>query len=281
VAVRHWFAYGSGMPLDPDREIYPNAPLKLVAFELRYPPVRAFDSDQGQQAVYERLRDQLPILGAPPVTTFEVGPSGPRQTGQGMRVLDRRRTETVTVTDQALTVETSAYTRYEEFAALLKQALIAANDVGQIPAALRVGLRYIDEIHVPGVQTVEDWRDYITDDLLAPAFFEGYSTLDYRGLLGLQVAGDSVVTVRFGVVEAPVVDPNGPLRIRDSPEGRYFLLDVDCAWTAPQDEYLEFDVNGALQRSETLHEPIRTIFERAIKPKLRDEVLRRKENANG
>jgi uncharacterized protein (TIGR04255 family) len=269
------------MVLDPDREIYPNAPLKLVAFELRYPPVRAFDSDEGQQAVYARLRDRLPILGPPPIAAFEVGPAGPRQIGQGMRVLDRRRTEAVTVTDQALTVETSAYTRYEDFRELIELALAAANDVGQLPAVLRVGLRYIDEIVVSGVRTVDEWRAYITDDLLAPALVEGYTTLEYRGSLGLQVAEDSIVTVRFGAVEALVVDPNGPLRIRASPEGPYFLLDVDSAWTAPPDEYLEFDVQGALQKSETLHEPIRTIFERAIKPKLRDEVLRRKENVDG
>jgi uncharacterized protein (TIGR04255 family) len=269
------------MVLDPKREIYPNAPLKLVAFELRYPPVRAFDTDEGQQAFYERLRDRFPILGPPPITGFEVGLSGARQIGQGMRVLDRRRTETVTVTDQALTIETSAYTRYEDFRAVIERALVAAHDVGQLPAALRVGLRYIDEIVVPGVRTVEEWRAYITDDLLVPALVEGYATLEYRGSLGLQVAEDSVVTVRFGVVEAPVVDPNGPLRIRGSPEGPYFLLDIDSAWTAPQDEYLEFDVKGALDRSETLHEPIRMIFERAIKPKLRDEVLRRKENVDG
>jgi uncharacterized protein (TIGR04255 family) len=269
------------MALDPDREIYPNAPLKLVAFELRYPTVRAFEADQGQQAIYDRLREDFPILGVPPITTIEVGPSGSRQIGQGMRVLDRRRTRTVTVTDQALTIETSAYGRYEEFATLIEQALRAANEVGHLPAVVRVGLRYIDEIVVTGVESVEQWREYITDDLLAPGLVEGYSTIDYRGSIGLQVADDNVVTVRFGVVDAPVVDPNGPLRIPDSPEGRYFLLDVDSAWTAPQEEFLEFNIDSVLQRSESLHEPVRTIFERAIKPRLRDEVLRRKDDVDG
>lgn len=267
------------MALDPHREIYPNAPLKLVAFELRFPPVRRFDSDDGQQALYEALREEFPILGPPPVMEIEMSPGGTRQNIRGTRMLNRSRTRTVTFTDQALTVETSAYRRFEEFAELVRTALEAADQVGRLPAVLRAGLRYIDEIVVLGVTHVEAWADYITEDLLSPAVFQDYETIEYRGTLGLRVADNHRVDVRFGAVDTPVVDPDGPLRIHESPSGQYFLLDVDSAWTAPGEEFLEFDVEATLGRCEALHEPVREIFERAVKPKLRDEVFRKDADA--
>lgn len=265
------------MALDPNREIYPNAPLKLVAFELRYPPVPLFEAEDGKQALYAGLREEFPILGPPPSISLEVVPTGTHQRILGTRVLDRKRRQTVTVTEQALTVETSAYVRYEDFAELIERALTVADGVGRLPAIQRIGLRYIDEIVVPGVDDTSGWREYIADDLVAAARFEGYPTVEYRGALGLQVADQHVVAVRFGIVDTPVVDPGGPLQIPESPPGKYFLLDIDSAWTAPAGEFPEFETAGVLARTEELHGPIRSIFERAIKPKLRDEVLRRKE----
>lgn len=266
------------MPLDPDREIYPNPQLNLVAFELRYPRVPPLDSEQGHRAVYDAMREELPILGPPPNLHLEMSPVGTKQTQAGMRLLDRRRTRTITLTDQGLTVETSAYEKYEEFAGLVERALRIVNDVAALPAVLRIGLRYIDEIEVEGVHTVEAWKEYVEDDLLAPGIYHGYSTVEYRASVGLQVDEQHRVTLQFGVVDQPVVNPDGPLRIRRSPTGSYFLLDIDSAWTAPSEEFVEFDIEGVLQRSETLHDPVRAIFERAIKPRLRDDVLRRKEN---
>lgn len=277
LAVRLWFAYSSTVPLDPNREIYANPQLNLVAFEIRYPPVPPLDTDQGHRAVYEALREELPILGAPPHVQIEMSPAGAKQTQVGMRLLDRRRTRTVTLTDTALTVETSAYIKYEDFAALIERALRVVNGVAELPAVLRVGLRYIDEIEVQGVETVEAWQEYIVDDLLAPGIYHGFPTVEYRGSLGLQVAEDHRVTLQFGVVGQPVVNADGPLRIPRSPSGPYFLLDIDSAWTAPSEEFVEFEVEAVLDRCEHLHDPVRAIFERAIKPKLRDDVLRREE----
>jgi len=265
------------VPLDPNREIYANPQLNLVAFELRYPPVPSLDTEQGHRMVYDALREELPILGSPPQIQFEMGPGVAKQTPAGMRLLDRRRSRTVTLTDQALTVETSAYVKYEDFAALIERTLRVVDGVGDLPAVLRVGLRYIDEIQVPGVETVEAWQEYIADDLLAPGIYHCYPTVEYRGSLGLQVAEDHRVTVQFGVVGQPVVNADGPLRIPRSPSGPYFLLDIDSAWTAPPEEFVEFEVDAVLERCEHLHDPVREIFERAIKPKLRDDVLRREE----
>jgi uncharacterized protein (TIGR04255 family) len=181
------------------------------------------------------------------------------------------------VTEEALSVETSAYGRYEDFARLIELGLAAADGVGRLPAIQRIGLRYIDEISAPGIKHARDWRDYIADELLAAATVEGYSTVDYRGALGLSVTDEHSVALRFGIVDTPVVDPSGPLRITESPPGTYFLLDIDSAWTAPLGEFPEFDSAAVLARAEELHEPIRDLFERSIKPKLRDEVLRRKD----
>jgi uncharacterized protein (TIGR04255 family) len=264
------------MALDPQREIYPNAPLKLVAFELRFPPVPDFETEDGHQQMYRALRDDFPILGPPPAGELEIDlASGTRTTRpRGLRAMNRDRTCSIVMMREALTVETSSYDRYEDFAQMLKRVLASADAISPIPATQRIGLRYIDEIVVPNADEIRDWSPYIADDLLAPGIVDDYPTLDYRAGIGLAVSDLHKVAVRIGVVSEPVVDPQGPLRISDSPPGSYFLLDIDSSWDAPRDEYPEFDLDQVLEISEDLHEPVRTLFERAIKPKLRDEVFR-------
>ncbi len=262
------------MPLDPDREIYPNAPLRLVAFEVRYPPVPQFESATGQERIYEALRDDFPIYGPPPITQFELGAGGTRQSQRGVTFMNRQRTLSVAITNESLAIETSAYERFEHFSALIQRVVRVAEELGRIPAMLRLGLRYIDEIVVPGVEGVEAWREYIADDLIAAGQFHGYPTLDYRVSLAIRIGDDHVVNVRGGMVRDRILNPDGALRIAQAPQGEYFLLDLDSYWSSPGDEYPEFSSQAVLETCERLHDPIRTVFERAIKPKLRDEVLR-------
>ena len=126
-------------PLDPSREIYPNAPLKLVAFELRFPEVP--ELLDYQPSLDRRLRKRLPILGPPPVgeMRFELGMgigATPRTLHRqgGLRRLNRRRRQAVTVTPTNVLVETSDYTRFEEFRAFVEEVLGHLGDTVELPA---------------------------------------------------------------------------------------------------------------------------------------------------
>ncbi|HEU4977932.1 MAG TPA: TIGR04255 family protein, partial [Solirubrobacteraceae bacterium] len=69
---------------DPNRTIYPNAPLQLVAFQLRYPPAPALNEQGPQQQLYERLRESFPIIGDAPFVKVEVSGVGAKQSSSGI-----------------------------------------------------------------------------------------------------------------------------------------------------------------------------------------------------
>ena len=256
--------------LDPDREIYPRAPLKLVAFEIQYSALPRLESEQWE-GVYEQLRSDLPILGPRPRHELQVSPSGAQERERGHRLMDRRRTKSVVLFNESANVEVSNYERFEDFAELVTKLLSVLNDVAGIPSVQRLGLRYIDEIEVPRFEpgAVGDWSRFIAAHLLAPAESR-FQVAEYRAALRMTIHDGHNVGFRYGVLQEHVVDPNGPLRIKESPSGQFFLLDLDSFWTAPQDEYPEFDVDDVAGRLVELHAPVRELFEASITDEFRD-----------
>lgn len=282
LVVRFWFAYSNGMTsLDPNREIYPNAPLKLVAFELRYPEVP--ELLDGQPDLDQRLRKRLPLLGPPPVSEmhFEVaGSAAPRAFGRqgGLRRTDRRRRQAVAVTPIGTTIETSQYTRFEDFRAFVEEVLGHLAATVEVPAVERVGIRYIDEVDPVDLTQPVDWSDYIAPELLWVSRFFDHEPLETNTVAVFSPATDQQLVVRYGVARAPVVNPGGPLHITRSPAGSYFLIDIDSGWNAPADDLPEFAVRDVLDLLERLHAPVRDVFERMITDKLRDHFKTSGEN---
>ena len=265
------FAFGSDIvrlmptsPLDPNREIYPKAPLKLVAFEIRYSASPRLESDHWEP-VFERLREELPILTPPPRHELQIGPDGPRERARGRRFMNRARTCSATLFDESATLEASAYVRFEDFSGLARRLLVAIDECAGIPSVQRLGLRYIDEIQVPGFDpaAVSDWSRYIAAQLLEPTR-DRHEVVDFRVGVGLRIHDDHQVGFRYGRLEEPVVDPEGPLKIIDSPTGPYFLLDFDSFWTAPENEFPPFEIDAVEERLLELHAPIRELFESSI-----------------
>jgi uncharacterized protein (TIGR04255 family) len=264
------FAIGSVIVrevLDPNREIYAQAPLMLVAFELRFTTIPGLESGRWEE-VYAAIRESFPIVGPPPRVALQFSPGGAEQKIQGVRLLDRERSRAVAIYDESVIVETSAYVRFEELLELIKLVLCALHRVAPIPAVQRVGLRYIDEISVPEID--HDWSRYIDESLLCPlGKFAEFSPGAYSGTLELRAGEQRMVTLNYGVFAEPVVNPDGALRISKSPEGAYFLIDLDSFWNAPQSEFPEFQIQQVLEKCEQLHDPIRRIFEQSITDDLR------------
>jgi uncharacterized protein (TIGR04255 family) len=280
--VRFWFAYSTRMPtLDPKREIYPNAPLRLVAFELRYPAVP--ELLDAQPELDQRLRKRLPLLGPPPVSEmhFEVAAgASPRAFGRqgGLRRTDRRRRQAVAITPIAATIETSEYTRFEEFRGFVEEVLGYLAATVELPAVERVGIRYIDEVDPVDFPQPVDWSDYIAPELLRVSEFFGHEPLETNTVAVFAPAPGQQLVLRYGVAQAPVVNPGGPLHITRSPAGPYFLIDIDSGWNAPADDLPEFAVDEVLDLLDRLHAPVRDVFEQMITDKLRDHLRTSREN---
>src|SRR5450756_1609825 len=141
---------GEGSVMADTHEIYPNAPLALVAVEVRFPEApseralpmplqRSFRDLLGEGWVIESHKIQQVELA--------LGPGGPGAQPVQQTVVPRftlrDRTLAVALTDSSLTVETTNYRHYLEFRAVLERVFAAAAELLQPDGVARVGMRYI------------------------------------------------------------------------------------------------------------------------------------------
>lgn len=257
-----------------EREIYPNAPLRFVAFELRTPQVPAFAGREATAAVYDELRDLVPIIAPQP--TIELNAVALAAPGGPLRMLDRKRTLSVTISPNALIVENTAYDRFENFLKVIERVVAVAASAAPIAGMHRIGLRYIDEIRVPGLSSPHEWKAYIDPSLLAAAALETpFEPTTTQGITEFKVAEGFNAAMRFGALVGRTVDPNGPLRVKGDEDGPFFLIDLDSFWTAPTDDTPEFSASAVTEICMQLRAPIRTLFEASITDELRNQVLRK------
>jgi uncharacterized protein (TIGR04255 family) len=254
--------------------------LQFVAFEVRVPHAPKLATLEGATDIYDDLRDLVPIIpGSGPSPIEVAAPQGaisftPR--GGQTRMMNRGRTISVMVAPTALVVETTAYTRFEDFLEVVRRALEAAHKAVSFAGIQRVGLRYIDEIRVEGVQRPGDWDGYINSALLCATRLD----TDLRperteGRAEFEIDGGHRTVMRFGAMTGRVVDPGGPLRVRRTSEGSFFLIDLDSFWLPRDEDIPEFSVERVVETCTKLREPIRTLFEASITERLRNEVLRK------
>ena len=272
------------------REIYPSPAVQFVVFELRYPTALFLDRPDGREAIYDRLSEAFPLLQTVNTVQFPF-PSGAGgigvslaaelpSAGPAIRMLNRERTRSATLGSTALQMEISIYDGFEDFAASIRQVLQAIAEVGNVQGIERLSLRYIDEIRIPGVADAPAWTGYIDQRLLGPGLFPEFrahatnvsADYDLGDGLSLQMQAASMPADA-----QPTVSPAGPLRLRSSGTGPYFLLDTTGAWTLTDGEVPRFVVDDVLQLCERLHDPLHQLFESSITERLRDEVLRREE----
>ena len=151
------------------REVYKNAPLALVACEVRYPLADCLDDDLRRLKAV--LRDLLPIAKSETVQQIElVGGAQPDiKVSKVTRLLTRDRTSSVTVWPDKVIMETTKYPGYDMFRELIDR--VVAGVVGTIaPAGVeRIGLRYIDEIRPPDEPAGREWSNWVAPELIGPA----------------------------------------------------------------------------------------------------------------
>lgn len=283
---------GEGSAMPDTHEVYPNAPLALVAVEVRFPEApsgrplalplqRSFRDVLGEEWVIESLK----------VQQFEVafGPGAPGgQTVQHTivpRFTVRDRTLSVAITDSSLTVETTNYRHYLDFRAVLERVFTAASELLRPDGVARVGLRYIDEIRVVGIEgdRPADWREWLDPSLLPPKLdkmvSEAFQPAAWDGAVRYVTGPDRSLVLRYGARQGYAVQPRGSLNRLSAPSpGPFFLLDFDSFWE-PQD-IPQFDPAVLVGMCDVLRAPVRTLFDLVITEKLRRDIFM-KEPANG
>lgn len=258
--------------------VYPHAPLALVALEVRFPPLaEPYDSAGLRRA----LKAKLPI---PETATHETvtfgGPAPLIERREFPRLMSRDRTTALVITDEALVLETTTYDGYEEHRKLIEEAVTAAAQIVKPDGITRVGMRYIDEIRVPGVaEAPGDWSGWIVDGLLVPLApdlhvgTESFKPTSWQGTATYDVGPGAAVKLRYGPQVGNAVPPQGSTRRKAAPDpGLFFLLDSDGAWT-PEDEVPEFTPEAILVACDLVHEPLSALFKAVGTPRLINDVF--------
>ncbi len=260
-----------------------NPPLVLTVLEIRYPEIAGGLTDAAVSAMKEAVRESLPVM-APQVEHqfgMPIDAAMPPQVEQrsSPRFCARDQATALVVRRDALVLETTVYGGWvEHFRPLAKQAIEALERICAPDGLLRIGLRYIDEIRVPGTGGGPDgWDGYINPRLLAAAAADlrpdGMNPTTWQGLIQYQTNASYALNVRYGPQDGYAVDPQGPTRRKSvAPAGPYFLLDSDAFWSG-DDEIPEFAAAGILERCDRVHQAASDFFKIAVTDKLRTEVF--------
>ena len=256
----------------PNREVFPNAPLALVAAEIRFTDAARLRQQETKDAVTIALEERFPF--AEPLQRAEVNlnlvPGGGQpqiQERLGVVLKNASNTETLTIMSESLTYETTAYTSFEKLLEAVTEACDALDAAKVRPAVQRVGLRYIDELRVPEqVTDVRQWSTWINDRLIGhlevgpedvPATgTQSVSTYDLGEGRGLNF--------RFAALNQGAIVVPQFLKRPAIPSGPFFVLDFDG--------FHDFTGRGAVPLSaevvrdslSIVHVPCGTAFQRSI-----------------
>lgn len=272
------------MNVEDGREVYPNAPLVLVAMEVRHPAADPLTPAQ-RNLVKQRLsrhvslmrltrHQQLTVVGA----VGTAPPASDLRTEEFPRYFSRDNTVSVSMRTDAFVIETSRYPGWEQLRALIADASETRQEIGGVDGVERVGLRYVNEIRVPGV-TEKGWESWVDPTVLGPGAIGiefGLTSAQWQGQSVFTPAPGRQVVLRYGTREGFAVNPGGDLKRSTPTPGPFFLIDIDSFWS-PTEAVPEFDAGMLSTVCDELHAPVRRLFERLITDRLREEVLRRAE----
>jgi uncharacterized protein (TIGR04255 family) len=256
-------------------EIYPNAPLRLVAFEVKYPLALKLASSDALMRFQEDLAEGLPIVELGMESSISFSPQQGIQeiTPRTLfKLYSRNRRSAVTLSHTSLVIETSEYIRYALFRELVSRSLSSLAQATPLPGIARIGLRYVNEIRVQGALSPADWKPYISNRLLGPIdVSEDFPVGEFATRVQFDFGSGRSMQLSAATLHGELVSSQGPLRV-DKKSGPFFLIDIDSFGT--YEELLRFEPEAALDICDQLREPVREVFERSITDRLRNEVLR-------
>jgi uncharacterized protein (TIGR04255 family) len=258
----------------PRREVFPYAPLQLVAAEVRYPYAPRLRQIEVLDALQIDLEELLPIRRTMQQLSLELDSSSVvnKKNEEVFRLFNRTSTASAAITPIAVTVETTGYTEFGEFGELVRGVLAAVADRKAVVAVERIGLRYIDEVRVPAeINSARDWEGWLSDDITAVSRISPDNPTTYQGAIEVTTGQDQKLVFRFAALDGAGVVLNEPLRRRNDPTpGPFFVIDIDSFWAPGSPEnYVEFDVDFIGETLASLHAPTGTVFQAALTDKLR------------
>jgi uncharacterized protein (TIGR04255 family) len=257
---------------------YKNAPLKYVIFVAELGSVSVLSERAALDAIHAALKQDVPVREDLSGAAFALA-DGTLSPASGARFVDGAQHRAVVVAPSRISVDTTMYRTFSEFADFLERVVGAVAEVAPGRACRRLGLRYIDEIRVPNARRgdVAQWREWIDESLFAPVVErQSQGERDISGAVDEKREDGFGVRFTWHTGFGHVVNPEGPLIVPEPSEpSPYFAFDTDSYWAArPGAEILGLGDPALLERIRVLHEPVQEYFEMSLTDRLRNEILK-------
>ena len=246
---------------EPRTDHLESSPLSLVVCQVRHERNEAVGDPTRAVAVHERLADRYPQLEDQSsqeltITTGESGvQAGQAVSARGWRMRDSRGEWTVVIMPDFFALETTSYDSWEDFRTRFQAVATAVMDKLHPAVEERIGLRFIDRITHPQVDSPSDWRGLISDGFLGPVA-DGRLTESVTGtqnVAQLDVGDGRSVIMRFGSTREATPETNW-----------VYILDTDCYVQRGRGQ----DLERMLGTIETLHTLSLQLFQASVTEEL-------------
>ena len=203
-----------------------NAPLQVVAADLRFPAVPLSADDI--KAVTNALAEDYPLPETEQGIGFQIGPEGVKQqaTTQRNLFITLDRSHQIALMPGTLVLEAaSKYEGFHQFADRWMKAVSAVSAILQPRLQLRLGLRYVNQLPAEGENTtIRAMEGRINPTLLAPYGVEGFPYDVTTSLQELRLQGENAKgTLRHGLQIAALPGVAG----REPTQQALYVLDLD------------------------------------------------------
>lgn len=195
---------------DSQRVVYKKNPLETVICQLRFPTILKISSEPPVD-FQEALRKNYPLFreippldvgtGLPPELAAIMSKLMPLPSSKAYELTSQDRAWQITLTQESLALQCTAYKRWEEFRQELETALALLGKTYEPSFFTRIGLRYRDVItrDALGLANVP-WRELLSAQLVNE--FHSPSSDAVEGLwhqLSLRLQGDTKVNLQHGL----------------------------------------------------------------------------------
>ncbi|MGW5137558.1 TIGR04255 family protein [Nocardia beijingensis] len=262
----------------PNREVFPDTPLALVAAEIRFTDSPRLRQQATLDAVALALESNFPYVQQTQqeALQFVVTPGGaaPAPAPSPVVMTNQTTTASVSLTPSSVVYETTAYTEFPDLLEMVGAACRALLDAGVRPAIRRIGLRYIDEVRVPDqILDVREWSNWIDPRLIdhlhvAP---KGLPVQTTQCVTTYDLGEGRGFHFRFAAFGGgAVVQPHTLRRPRAFEEGPLFVLDFDGYQEFDAQSAVELDRDVVLKCLTAVHAPAGEAFQNSITDRARE-----------
>lgn len=253
----------------PHREVFPDAPLALVAAEIRFTDAARLRQQQTKDEVTIALEERFPFAEPLQQTDVSLTPVTQPQVQQriGVVLKNATSTETLTIMSESLTYETIAYKDFDDLLDAVTAACDALIAAKVRPALRRVGLRYIDEVRVDEkITDVRQWGKWI-DHRLVDQFAVGSDDAPVtmsQGINTYDLGEGKGLNFRYAALDqGPVVVPQF-LKRPAIESGPFFVLDFDGFHDFSGGQTVTLSSAAVRESLTDAHVPCGTAFQRSI-----------------